>query len=121
MLYFLHPLICLVFPNMLVVHSSKPLPAYNLDVFEYELDETMALYGEVPLIVSQSKSSGTVGVFWFNPTETFVDIEAPDDLDGTKTHWISESGVIDLFLLPGPNPKSLYHQYATLTGRMPLP
>ena len=102
-------------------HYKDPYRLYNLDVFEYELDETMALYGEVPLIVGQSKDSGTVGVFWFNPTETFVDVEASDASDGTKTHWMSESGIIDLFLLPGPNPKSLYRQYAKLTGRMPLP
>ena len=102
-------------------HYKEPYRLYNLDVFEYELDETMALYGEVPLIISQSKTSGTVGVFWFNPTETFVDVENPNDIDGTKTHWISESGIIDLFLLPGPDPKTIYQQYATLTGRMPLP
>ena len=30
-----------------------PYRLYNLDVFEYELDETMALYGEVPLVISQ--------------------------------------------------------------------
>jgi len=104
-------------------HYKEPYRLYNLDVFEYELDETMALYGEVPLIVSQSKTSGTVGVFWFNPTETFVDVENSNGASGkgTKTHWISESGIIDLFILPGPNPKSLYEQYATLTGRMPLP
>ncbi len=102
---------------------KEPYRLYNLDVFEYELDETMALYGEVPLIVSQSKHTGTVGVFWFNPTETFVDVEniSSSGTDGTRTHWMSESGIIDLFLLPGPNPKSLYEQYATLTGRMPLP
>jgi len=38
-----------------------------------------------------------------------------------KTHWISESGILDLFFLPGPNPQSLYRQYGRLTGRMPLP
>ena len=102
-------------------HYTDPYRLYNLDVFEYELDETMALYGEVPLIVSQSKSAGTVGLFWFNPTETFVDVEdAPANM-GTKTHWISESGILDIFILPGPNPRSLYEQYAKITGRMPLP
>jgi len=107
-------------------HYQDPYRLYNLDVFEYELDETMALYGEVPFIVSQSAIGGTVGVFWFNPTETFVDVRDDDTTDmndskGTQTHWMSESGVIDLFLLPGPNPSTLYEQYAHLTGRMPLP
>ncbi len=119
-------------------HYKEPYRLYNLDVFEYELDETMALYGEVPLIVSQSVESGSVGVFWFNPSETFVDVQykhnkKKDEEDATAgstssstsssthTHWISESGVIDLFLLPGPDPHTLYGQYARLTGRVSLP
>jgi len=108
-------------------HYREPYRLYNLDVFEYELDETMALYGEVPLIVSQSATSGSVGVFWFNPTETFVDVENLQNNGNeigsktTKTHWMSESGIVDLFLLPGPNPKALYEQYARLTGRVSLP
>lgn len=104
-------------------HYKEPYRLYNLDVFEYELDETMALYGEVPLIVSQSLEGGSVGVFWFNPSETFVDVEHVNDDQHkvAKTHWISESGIVDLFLLPGPNPKTLYEQYARLTGRVSLP
>jgi mannosyl-oligosaccharide alpha-1,3-glucosidase len=100
-------------------HYKEPYRLYNLDVFEYELDETMALYGAVPLIVSQSATAGTAGVFWFNPTETFVDIKAAQD--GTTSYWMSESGVMDVFLLPGPDPASVYKQYATLTGTTPLP
>jgi mannosyl-oligosaccharide alpha-1,3-glucosidase len=100
-------------------HFKEPYRLYNLDVFEFELDEAMALYGEVPLVVSQSVSTGSVGVFWFNPTETFVDVAKL--LDRTQTHWISESGVLDIFLMPGPDPTHLYKQYATLTGTTPLP
>lgn len=106
-------------------HQYKdPYRLYSLDVFEYELDSTMALYGNVPLVISQSATMGTAGAFWFNPTETFVDVEEVRDGDDTvesRTHFMSESGVIDLFLLPGPDPHSLYEQYARLTGRMPLP
>lgn len=102
-------------------YYNDPYRLYNLDVFEYELDEPMALYGAVPFIVSQSIQCGTLGIFWFNPTETFVDVEIQNQGTSTKTHWISESGVFDLFLLPGPNPELLYNQYAHLTGRSPLP
>jgi mannosyl-oligosaccharide alpha-1,3-glucosidase len=101
-------------------HYKEPYRLYNLDVFEYELDETMALYGEVPLIVNQNAKAGTTGVFWFNPTETFVDIDIQDS-GSSKSHWISESGIIDLFLLPGPSPREMYAQYASLTGRTPIP
>jgi hypothetical protein len=99
---------------------KHPYRLYNLDVFEYDLDVPMALYGAVPLLVSQSMKTGTSGAFWFNPTETFVDIE--DDESGSKTsHWMSESGIIDIFLLSGPTPKDFYRQYGKLTGTTPLP
>ncbi|KAL7547957.1 hypothetical protein ACHAWF_011228 [Thalassiosira exigua] len=104
-------------------HYKEPYRLYNLDVFEYELDETMALYGHVPLVVSQSAEGGTAGAFWFNPSETFVDVAEDDESESpsSRTHFVSESGVIDLFLLPGPDPPALYAQYARLTGRMELP
>jgi mannosyl-oligosaccharide alpha-1,3-glucosidase len=100
-------------------HFKEPYRLYNLDVFEYELDETMALYGEVPIVVSQSVTTGSVGVFWFNPTETFVDVATLSD--HTRTHWMSESGVLDIFVMPGPDPLKLYKQYGILTGTTPLP
>jgi hypothetical protein len=57
-------------------------------------------------------------VFWFNPSETFIDIS-----DGGTTgspfkesHWISESGEVDFFILPGPTPSEIYKQYTLLTG-----
>ncbi len=100
-------------------YYSEPYRLYNLDVFEYELDETMALYGHIPLVISQSMRTGTAGAFWFNPTETFVDVEA--EAGSSRTHFMSESGIIDLFLLPGPDPASMYEQYARITGRMSLP
>ena len=106
-------------------YYKEPYRLYNLDVFEYELDETVALYGHIPLVVSQSMTTGTAGAFWFNPTETFVDIEKTAESEhgesASKTHFMSESGIVDLFLLPGPDPAALYGQYARLTGRMALP
>lgn len=100
-------------------HYKDPYRLYSLDVFEYELDETMALYGTVPLVVSQSALTETVGVFWFNPTETFVDVSHSGNK--SNTHWMSESGIVDIFLMPGPDPSSLYKQYGKLTGTTPLP
>ena len=101
-------------------HYTDPYRLYSLDVFEYDLDEPMALYGHVPLVVSQSIATGTAGVFWFNPTETFVDVLTPSG-NGKTTHFMSESGIIDVFLLPGPTPADFYRQYSHLTGTAPLP
>merc|ERR1711871_476022 len=97
---------------------SEPYRLYNLDVFEYDLDVPMALYGSIPFMVGHSKS-GTVGAFWFNPTEAFIDVDPRDD--GTQTHWISEAGLFDLFFVPGPSPVEIYSQYSKLTGTTQLP
>lgn len=55
-------------------HFSEPYRLYTLDVFEYELDSPAALYGTIPVMLGHRKGA-TSGVFWFNPTETFVDVE----------------------------------------------
>ena len=60
-----------------------------------------------------------MAAFWFNPTETFIDVE--EGSQGKRTHWISEAGLADLFLMPGPNVRSLYAQYAEMTGTSQLP
>jgi hypothetical protein len=54
---------------------SEPYRLYNLDVFEYELDEPMALYGSIPFVASHTPA-GTTGALFFNPCETFVDVQA---------------------------------------------
>jgi alpha 1,3-glucosidase len=106
---------------------SDPYRMYTLDVYDYELDSPMALYGGVPLLLSHT-STHTVGVLWFNPSETFIDISrtspgmlSPSTPSATKAYWMSESGVVDVMLLPGPTPASVFGQYAGLTGTTPLP
>lgn len=49
----------------------------------------------------------------------FVDVEA--GAAGTSTQWVAESGVLDLFLLPGPAPADVTEQYARLTGPTAMP
>ncbi|CAH2242557.1 jg8129 [Pararge aegeria aegeria] len=53
--------------------SGEPYRLYNLDVFEYELDSPMAIYGAVPVLYSHS-SKRSSGVFWHNSAETWVDV-----------------------------------------------
>ena len=37
------------------------------------------------------------------------------------THWFSESGIIDVFVMLGPSPRSVFRQYSRLTGPTMLP
>lgn len=49
----------------------------------------------------------------------FVDVEPVRG--GTATQWVAESGVLDLFVLPGPSPADVTRQYARLTGTTAMP
>ncbi|CAI4225659.1 unnamed protein product [Auanema sp. JU1783] len=118
--------------------NYEPYRLYNLDVFEYELNNPMALYGSIPYLVGASRKR-TAGLLWLNAAETWVDVETSSGDKGAlktiltdqtqkarevvqiNTHFMSESGIIDLFVLLGPHPKDTVRQLAELTGVYPLP
>ncbi|CAH7671577.1 glycosyl hydrolases family 31-domain-containing protein [Phakopsora pachyrhizi] len=127
---------------------TDPYRLWNLDVFEYEHDSEMALYGAVPLMKAH-RTGSTVGVFWLNSAETWVDVEKePTKLDvkrswkpsttltssseahdrdqgpsdtTTTTHWISEAGIMDLFIFLGPTSKEIFSSFGTLVGTNTVP
>uniref|UniRef100_A0A8C1QRK5 Neutral alpha-glucosidase AB n=1 Tax=Cyprinus carpio TaxID=7962 RepID=A0A8C1QRK5_CYPCA len=101
--------------------GSDPYRLYNLDVFQYELHNPMALYGAVPVLISHS-TDRTMGIFWLNAAETWVDISS--NTAGkvrTDVRWMSESGIIDVFIMLGPKPADVFTQYASLTGTQSFP
>ncbi|KAL2094933.1 hypothetical protein ACEWY4_009652 [Coilia grayii] len=106
--------------------GGDPYRLYNLDVFQYELYNPMALYGAVPVLLSHS-AERTMGIFWLNAAETWVDISSSTVTQGdsevpeTGVRWISESGIIDVFIMLGPRPTDVFSQYASLTGTQSLP
>ncbi|EAU91748.1 alpha glucosidase [Coprinopsis cinerea okayama7 len=100
-------------------HFSDPYRLYNADVFEYLASSPVSLYGSIPLMHAHSKDT-TVAVFHVVASETWIDVSHASD-KSTETHWISESGILDLFILPGPTPEEVFAQYARLTGTPVLP
>lgn len=83
------------------------------------------------------RPKNSVGVFWNNAAETWVDIKNSKDtnvvsslvnlVSGNKVdnqidvHFMSESGVFDLFVFMGPSIRDAVKQYAAITGPAPLP
>lgn len=90
------------------------------------------------------RAGSTVGVFLVSGSEAWIDITKsstpkavtsafkkskkaqPDDDAGpsattTTTHWMAESGILDLFVFLGPSSLDVMDQYTSLTGRSPLP
>ncbi len=110
---------------------QEPYRLYNLDVFEYILDSPMTLYGAIPFMQAHRKDS-TVGVFWLNAAETWIDITKAKESSNplslgigaktlTHTHWISESGLLDVFVFLGPTPHEITQKYGELTGYTAMP
>lgn len=97
---------------------KDPYRLYNFDVFEYELDNEMALYGSIPFMISHT-AKATTGVFWLNSAEGWIDVM--EDADATRSHWFFESGIIDVFFMLAPEPSLIFEQYTSLTGTTPLP
>jgi alpha 1,3-glucosidase len=54
--------------------GTDPYRLYNLDVFEYELWNPMALYASVPFMVAHNAAK-SAGLFWLNSAETWVDVK----------------------------------------------
>lgn len=102
---------------------SEPYRLYNLDVFEFELDKPFGLYGSVPFIIAR-KGKMNMGMLWLNTAETYVDIKSNQSDSsgiGKRTHWYSETGLIDTFLIPGPTLTDVFKQYLSLTGAPAMP
>nr|XP_055219463.1 neutral alpha-glucosidase C isoform X4 [Gorilla gorilla gorilla] len=97
----------------------------------------MGIYGSVPYLLAH-KLGRTIGIFWLNASETLVEINTEPAVEYTLTqmgpvaakqkvrsrthvHWMSESGIIDVFLLTGPTPSDVFKQYSHLTGTQAMP
>ncbi|KAM4829654.1 neutral alpha-glucosidase C isoform 3-T3 [Thomomys bottae] len=105
---------------------------YNLDIYGYQIYSKTGIYGSVPYLLAH-KLGRTIGIFWLNASETLVEINTEPEVEYTFTQmgptaakqkvrprtdvcWMSESGIIDVFLLTGPTPSDVFKQYSYLTG-----
>ena len=62
-----------------------PYRLYNLDVFAYETNSRLGLYGSVPLLLAH-RPDRTLGLFWLNASATLVDVHyTPSPAEVTHT------------------------------------
>lgn len=95
--------------------GEEPYRLYTLDVPNFVTDSPMALYGAVPVLYSHS-TDRTIGIYWQNSAETWVDVH-----NSSTAHFMSETGIIDVFVFLGPTPSEAFSQYTKLTGHVNLP
>lgn len=96
--------------------EDEPYRLFTLDVPGFELESRMALYGAIPVIYAHGPER-TAGIFWLNSADTFVDIFD----DKKTTQFISEAGIIDVFVFMGPKPLDAFSQYTQITGVGTMP
>ena len=101
---------------------EDPYRLMNTDVFEYEYDSPMSLYGSVPVLHAQ-KAGASVSIFWLSGSETWIELHKTAQR-GTKSshaHFFSESGILDLFLFTAADANTNMAQFTKLVGRTVLP
>ncbi|EER17653.1 Neutral alpha-glucosidase C, putative [Perkinsus marinus ATCC 50983] len=99
---------------------------FNLDFGAYPVDGDRnhgAIYGSIPTLTAVQKNRSNTpfvsSLLWVNPSDTAVALNGCcGDL---STTFLSESGVIDLFLFPGMKPQEFSTAYHHTTGLPALP
>ncbi|PRT55651.1 Glucosidase 2 subunit alpha [Wickerhamiella sorbophila] len=97
---------------------SEPYRLFNVDIFEYETQSPMPMYGSIPFMMA-SKTDSATGVFWLNGADTYVDVSKSSQ--GVGSHWISEAGKLDFYLFVDDKPAHVLEAYGKLTGMAALP
>lgn len=105
---------------------NEPYRLMNTDVFEYDYDSPMSLYGSVPVLHAQSKDRA-VSVFWLNGAETWIDLHKSKSSTSkasgvdSHSHFFSESGILDLFIFTSADAQTNMAQFTRMVGRTVLP
>ncbi|KAJ1502288.1 hypothetical protein HMI55_002965 [Coelomomyces lativittatus] len=96
---------------------SSPYRLYNLDVFEYDMDSPMALYGSVPYLHLMSPQ-GSMGLLTLSASEMWIDIQRSH---GIETHWMVESNPLEIYFWTAETPLALHSSFLHFTGLPYLP
>lgn len=97
---------------------TDPYRLMNTDVFEYEYDSPMSLYGSVPVVHAQS-ATDAVSAFFLSGAETWIDIDRSGS--DSRTHWMAESGILDVLILLDDTPAKNIARFTSLVGRSTAP
>lgn len=97
--------------------NGDPFRLYNVDIFEYETSSRLPMYGLVPFILAPGALS--VGVFWVNAADTWVDIDYTKDQ--SQSHFMLENGVIDFIVSIEPEIAAVNRQFGKVVGNTMLP
>ncbi|KAF4691080.1 hypothetical protein FOZ63_027515 [Perkinsus olseni] len=100
---------------------------FNLGYAAYSVDSgTSALYGTIPTLTAlqvfnESEPPVRTSMLWVNPSDTYIALDRNSEDNSIHSWFLSESGVIDLFLFPQRSSISAMRSYHNVLGYAPLP
>lgn len=111
---------------MLAHNAQRTTGIFWLNAAETWVDISSNTAGKVKSVTSNQQDFFFLVFFWF-PNNVFVPlqtvfgkmldyVQGSSETPQTDVRWISESGIIDVFLMLGPTPREVFSQYASLTG-----
>ncbi|AMD19809.1 HCL342Wp [Eremothecium sinecaudum] len=98
--------------------AGEPYRLFNVDGHAEHPDAVKPTYGAIPFMIS-SRPGSALGLFWSNAADTWVDVKY--DNKDTKTHWMSEAGVLDVVMIVADTPLKVTESFTELTGKPALP
>ncbi|KAG5418654.1 ROT2 [Candida metapsilosis] len=97
--------------------GKEPYRLFNVDIFEYETDSRLPMYGSIPLLIGVN-AHAALGIFWVNSADSYIDIAKDKD---STVHWMSENGVLEFVIFVEDSPQQVNKEYGKLTGNAQLP
>ena len=86
----------------------------------HQKDDATGEYGSIPYVTGHG-ADHDASVLWVNSADTWVDV-APLTKNSSFTGFVSESGVIELFIMASAtSPKRILKNLAAITGHAQLP
>ncbi|KAF4657026.1 hypothetical protein FOL47_008636 [Perkinsus chesapeaki] len=95
--------------------DNKLYRFFNLGYAAYSVESTVST-----VVFNESTSPARSSVLWVNPSDTYIALLKNED-DSVHSWFLSESGVIDLFLFPQRTPIAAMKSYHDVVGYAPLP
>jgi alpha 1,3-glucosidase len=84
---------------------TDPYRFFNIDYYMHRKDDARGEYGSIPYITGHSETNDA-SLLWVNSADTWTDL-VESSLDNKMTaNFVSESGVLELFLFSSESPKS---------------
>ncbi|MEQ8764598.1 MAG: glycoside hydrolase family 31 protein [Planctomycetota bacterium] len=100
-----------------IERSGQTATLWNVDAYEYTV-ENDNLYQSCPFFIRMTSEGEAIGLFLDDPGRLEIDFGAADP---SAIAIRGRGDALDLYVLPGPDPKSVLERFTELTGRMPMP